>query len=158
MRYVAFDFEWTILSLSPSSDNKEKQFREGANISTNKITAGAFVDSNGISKVLHISDYSNSEHPEYELLVDINKELLKYDFSIGWYSTGVAIYHEDTQEYLDGIDSDLVVLHNRCLANCIYSIVDFNNKGIPYVRGQKHIDLCNVFLWQINGTDYNFQK
>jgi hypothetical protein len=29
---------------------------------------------------------------------------MKYDFSIGWYSTGVAKYHEDTQEYLDVVD------------------------------------------------------
>jgi DNA polymerase elongation subunit (family B) len=70
---------------------------------------------------------------------------MKYDFSIGWYSTGVAKYHEDTQEYLDGVDSDLAVLHNRCLANGIDSIVDFNSAGIPYIRGQKHIDLHNVF-------------
>ena len=70
---------------------------------------------------------------------------MKYDFSIGWYSTGVAKYHEDTQEYLDGVDSDLAILHNRCLANGVDSIVDFNNAGIPYLRGQKHIDLHSVF-------------
>ena len=70
---------------------------------------------------------------------------MKYDFSIGWYSTGVAKYHEDTQEYLDGIDSDLAVLHNRCLVNGIDSIVDFNSAGIPYLRGQQHIDLHSVF-------------
>ena len=77
--------------------------------------------------------------------MNINKELLKYDYSLGWYSTGVAKYHEDTQEYLDGVDSDLAVLHNRCLANGIDSIVDFNSAGIPYIRGQKHIDLHSVF-------------
>jgi DNA polymerase I len=70
---------------------------------------------------------------------------MKYDFSIGWYSTGVAKYHEDTQEYLDGVDSDLAVFHNRCLETDVDSIVDFNSIGIPYIRGQKHIDLCNVF-------------
>jgi DNA polymerase, archaea type len=75
----------------------------------------------------------------------INQELLKYDFSMGWYSTGIARYHEDTQEYLDGIDSDLAVLHNRCLANDVDSIVEFNYAGIPYIRNQAHIDLYNVF-------------
>jgi hypothetical protein len=49
---------------------------------------------------------------------------MKYDFSIGWYSTGVAKYHEDTQEYLDGVDSDLAILYNRCLANNVDSIVE----------------------------------
>jgi Bifunctional DNA primase/polymerase, N-terminal len=144
-RYVAFDFEWTTPSLSPSSDDKEKRFPEDVNTPTNKITAAAFVDSQGNSKVLHTSDYSNSDHPEYELLADIIKELLKYYYSLGWYSTGVAKYHEDTQEYLDGVDSDLAVLHNRCLANGVDSIIDFNNAGIPYIRGQTHIDLHSVF-------------
>ena len=78
-------------------------------------------------------------------MITINEELQKNNFSIGWYSTGVVKYHEDTQEYLDGVDSDLVVLHNRCLANGVDSIVDFNNNGIPYIRGQKHIDLHSVF-------------
>ena len=58
---------------------------------------------------------------------------------------GIAKYHEDTQEYLDGVDSDLVVLHNRCVANNVDSIIDFNSAGIPYIRSQTHIDLHNVF-------------
>jgi DNA polymerase elongation subunit (family B) len=70
---------------------------------------------------------------------------MKYDHSIGWYTTGVAKYHKDTQEYLDGVDSDLAILHNRCLVNGIDSIVDFNSAGIPYIRGQKHIDLHTIF-------------
>jgi DNA polymerase, archaea type len=77
--------------------------------------------------------------------VSINQELMKYDFSIGWYSTGVAKYHEDTQEYLDGVDSDLALLRNRCLANDVDPLVDFTGTGIPYIRGQKHIDLHSVF-------------
>ena len=31
------------------------------------------------------------------------------------------------------------------MANGVDSIVDFNNNGIPYIRGQKHIDLHSVF-------------
>jgi DNA polymerase elongation subunit (family B) len=134
--YAAFDFEW-------SSSNTAQ-----GTVSTsigNQITAAAFVDNQGSSKVLHVSDFPNSDNPEHELLVAINQELMKYDFSIGWYSTGVAKYHEDTQEYLDGVDSDLATLHNRCLANGVDSIVDFNSAGIPYLRGQKHIDLHSVF-------------
>ena len=116
--YVAFDFEWS------SSNNIDGH--AGTSID-NQVTAAAFVDSQGNRKVLHISDFSNSENSERELLRGINQELMKYDFSIGWYSTGVAKYHEDTQEYLDGVDSDLAVLHNRCLANGVDSIVDFNS-------------------------------
>ena len=132
-RYVAFDLEWTTAEFV------------SANSTPIKIIAAAFVDNQEKSKVLHVSDYSNSDSSEYELLVDINKNLSKYDYSLGWYSTGVAKYHEDTQEYLDGVDSDLAILHNRCVANDIDSIVDFNNAGIPYIRGQTHIDLYNVF-------------
>ena len=43
------------------------------------------------------------------------------------------------------INSDLAVLHNRCLANGVDSTIDFNNAGIPYIRGRKHIDLHSVF-------------
>jgi DNA polymerase I len=32
-----------------------------------------------------------------------------------------------------------------CLANGVDSIIDFNSAGIPYIRGQKHIDLHSVF-------------
>ncbi len=101
-KYVAFDLEWT----TSSEESASTGFATTYSIGT-KITAAAFVDNEGKSKVLHVSDYSNSDNPEHELLVDVNKELLKYDYSLGWYSTGVAIYHEDTQEYLDGVDSDL---------------------------------------------------
>ena len=72
------------------------------------MSSAAFVDNHGNSKVLHISDFSDSDNPERELLLSINQELLNYDFSIGWYTTGFARYHEDTLEHLDGVDSDLV--------------------------------------------------
>ena len=102
------------------------------------------MDNLGNSSVLHISDFSSSNNPEYELIIRINQELIKYDYSIGWYSTGIAVYHEDTQEHLDGFDSDLAVLHSRCLANGIDSIIDISTK-VPRVRGKKHIDLHSVF-------------
>jgi hypothetical protein len=70
---------------------------------------------------------------------------MKYDFSIGWYTTGVARYHEDTQEYLDGVDSDLVTLNNMCVANDVDSIVCFNNASVPYIRNHTHVDLHNIF-------------
>jgi DNA polymerase elongation subunit (family B) len=125
-RYVAFDFEW---SQEASS----------------QLFAAAFVDSDRNTKALHMSDYAGSANPEAELLKTINQQLLTYDFSVGWYSTGVARYHEDTQEYLDGVDSDLAILHNRCVANDVDSLVEFNSTGTPYISGQTHIDLYNVF-------------
>jgi DNA polymerase, archaea type len=128
--YVAFDLEWT----NDGTGNNQT------------IYAAAFVDNHGNRKVLHVSDFAKSvDNPERELLLNINQELSRYDLSMGWYSTGIAKYHEDTQEYLDGVDSDLATLHARCLANSVDSIVDFNSAGVPYVRGRKHIDLHSVF-------------
>lgn len=98
------------------------------------ISSAAFVDSNGNNKVLHISNFSGSDNPERELLLCINQELLNYNYSIGWYTTGFAGYHEDTQEYLDEVDSDLVILHDRCTANNVDSIVEINSTGKPYIR------------------------
>ena len=134
--YVAFDFEWS--SSNGASEHASTSI-------DNRITAAAFVDSHGNTTVLHLSEFSTSDNSEAELLRGINRELSKYDTSIGWYSTGVAKFHEDTQEYLDGVNSDLAILHDRCLANGVDSIIDFNSTGIPYVRGQKHIDLHSVF-------------
>jgi DNA polymerase, archaea type len=125
-RYLVFDFEWS----------QESSFT---------LIAAAFVDSDGNTKALHTSEYSSFANPEAEFIKMINQELLKYDFSMGWYSTGIARYHEDTQEYLDGVDSDLAVLHNRCVANDVDSLVEFNSAGRPYIRGQTHIDLYDVF-------------
>jgi hypothetical protein len=135
-RYVAFDFEW-------SSRVEEQVDINNLNNQT-QITAAAFLDNLGNSSVLHISDFSSSDNPEYELIIHINQELIKYDYSIGWYSTGIAVYHEDTQEHLDGFDSDLAVLHSRCLANGIDSIIDISAR-VPRVMGKKHIDLHSVF-------------
>jgi DNA polymerase elongation subunit (family B) len=125
-RCVAFDFEW---SQEPPIN----------------IFAAAFIDNQGSSKVLHLTDFLGSDNPERDLLLSINQELMKYDFSIGWYSTGVAKYHEDTQEYLDGVDSDLAILHNRCVANDVDSMVNFSSTGVPYVRSHTHVDLHNIF-------------
>jgi Bifunctional DNA primase/polymerase, N-terminal len=135
-RYVAFDFEW-------SSRVEEQVDINNLNNQT-QITAAAFLDNLGNSSVLHISDFSSSDNPEYELIIRINQVLIKYNYSIGWYSSGIAVYHEDTQEHLDGFDSDLAVLHSRCLANGIDSIIDISTK-VPRVMGKKHIDLHSVF-------------
>jgi DNA polymerase I len=136
-RYVAFDFEW-----SSQVDQLPNQIT--AVDTPIQITAAAFVDNLGNKTVLHITDFYDSDNPEYELLLNIVQELTKYEYSIGWYSTGVALYHEDTQEYLDGIDSDLAILHSRCIANGIDSIINLSS-GIPYINGQTHIDLHSVF-------------
>jgi len=70
--YAAFDLEWT--------DN-------GGAGNDRTIYAAAFVDNHGNQKVLHISDFGNSEPA---LLQAITDEILKYPVSLGWYTTGTA--------------------------------------------------------------------
>jgi hypothetical protein len=72
--YVAFDLEWT-----DDDDNGPNNNRT--------IYAAAFVDNHGNQKVLHISDFANSEP---DLLRAITEEILKYPASMGWYTTGIT--------------------------------------------------------------------
>ncbi|HJT47450.1 MAG TPA: DNA polymerase domain-containing protein [Nitrososphaeraceae archaeon] len=116
-RYLAFDFEW--------------------DIKTHVIEAASFVDSTGNSKVLLRSDFDNCS--EKELLKYINSKILEYNWSIGWNSTGHANNTEGVR------NSDLTILHERCIANDIQSIVSLSPNGVPYIGYPKHIDLCNVY-------------
>jgi hypothetical protein len=114
---LAFDFEWDI------------------NIHT--IEAASFVDSLGNSKVLLKSDFDNCS--EKELLKYINSKILEYDWSFGWNSTGHVNNTESAKK------SDLSILHERCIANEIESIVSLSPKGVPCIGHPKHIDLCNIY-------------
>jgi DNA polymerase elongation subunit (family B) len=79
------------------------------------------------------------------LLKQINQELAKYRYSFGWNSTSVSKYNKSKKQ-IEGIDSDLSVLHARCQANGIQSPVGFDKAGISYIKGgHTHIDLYNVF-------------
>jgi hypothetical protein len=69
--YVAFDLEW----MNDSTGNNRT------------IYSAAFVDNNGNQKVLHISDFANSEPA---LLQAITGEILKYPASMGWCTAGIA--------------------------------------------------------------------
>jgi DNA adenine methylase Dam len=42
-------------------------------------------------------------------------------------------------------DSDLAMLHQRCVKNGMSSPVGFAKNGQPYLKARKHIDLCEVF-------------
>jgi DNA polymerase elongation subunit (family B) len=48
-----------------------------------------------------------------------------------------------------GFDSDLAVLHKRCIKHGISSPVGPAKNGRPYIKGQVHIDLCEVFNKQM---------
>src|SRR5919197_1482113 len=90
-----------------------------------------------LNKVLLRSDFDN--YSEKELLKCINSKIMGYDWSFGWNSTGHATNAESAK------NSDLAILHERCIANDIHSIVSLNSNGVPYIGYPKHIDLCNVY-------------
>jgi hypothetical protein len=64
---------------------------------------------------------------------------MEYDWSIGWNSTGRSNNAESAK------NSDLAILHERCIANDIQSIVSLSPNGMPYIGYPKHVDLCNVY-------------
>ena len=137
---VAFDFEWTPIESAVDKNNPISNHQK------TKITAAAFMDGRGNHKTFHIEDYSSfGNNAEKELLIKINGELFNYNYSLGWNSAGVVEYDRITGKYLKGFDSDLAILHSRCTANGIESRIAFNQSGIPFIKGQTHIDLYNVF-------------
>ena len=66
-------------------------------------------------------------------------KLLDYDWSIGWNTQGNSSNAGSTKT------CDLSILHERCEANKIKSIVKLRDKGLPYLIGKQHIDLLNVY-------------
>ena len=64
---------------------------DNSNLKPYTIFAVAIVDSLDIVKVRHESDFANCQYPEKELLKWTMSEVLKYRFTIGWYSKGVRL-------------------------------------------------------------------
>ena len=94
--------------------------------------AASVVDSNEGIKARHITDFQSPE-PEKELVKWFIQEILQYQLTIGWYSKGVRIQNDDGT--WKGKDSDLKVLDTVCKYYNIPSIIIFDRRGNPYVRG-----------------------
>ena len=145
--YAAIDTEYT------QTNNPKKPF---------DLVGVAFVNSEGIVKGKHVSDFDRYPKPEQALVEWTMTELLKYRFTIGWYSKGVRLQDKETGAF-SGKDSDLKVIDSICKYYDIPSIIGFDKRGIPYVRGYRygleddyylqqnkfdwyyHIDLYNVY-------------
>ena len=83
-----------------------------------------------------------------ELILAILNYLEKFELTFGWYTTGVAKYDSKTGEHIDGRDSDLFIIHNRCKFYNIKSPVTYSQSGASTFfldRNRKHIDLCKVY-------------
>ncbi|HZC47898.1 MAG TPA: DNA polymerase domain-containing protein [Nitrososphaeraceae archaeon] len=133
---ASVDFEW-IPYKGVYSDEKTR------------LTAAAFCTNQGTRIILHISQFEKSyPNPERQLILAIIRYLDKFDLTFGWYTTGVAKYDENTGDYLDGRDSDFLILDKRCEFHNIPSPITYSKSGSStflYDRCRKHIDLCKVY-------------
>lgn len=92
--------------------------------------------------------YSSSPNPERSLVQDIIFYLNQLPLTFGWYTTGVAVYDDNTGRIhkIRGRDSDFFILHQRCLLYHLKSPVEVKS---TYARladsNKKHIDLHKIF-------------
>ena len=117
--YAAIDTEYI------QTNNPKKPF---------DLVAVAFVNSQGRIKAKHVSDFDRYPEPEQALVEWTMTELLKYRLTIGWYSKGVRVQNKETGSFA-GKDSDLKVIDSVCRYYDIPSIIRFDKRGVPYLRG-----------------------
>lgn len=112
--FVVFDFEWDY----------------------DGIWAASFVNHLNEKKVLHLKNYLSDPDRVFgrtalqKLLIDINKEIMAYECSVGWNTMGEG--------------SDLFTLDQCCERNKVESIVTHVGAFLV-IRGRAHIDLMKVF-------------
>ena len=139
--YASIDIEYRF-----NQNNKDKPY---------SIFAVAIVDSLGNTKVRHESHFVNYQYPEKELVLWLISEILRYRLTIGWYSKGVRIQKQDGT--FSGKDSDLKIIDDVCLHYNIPSIIGFDKRGVPYVRGYDY-NLCvtSPFYARMNKFDWYY--
>ena len=117
-------------------------------IPNTKIVSAAFSDMLGKRKLFSHRRLLLffGENAEKQLLQDINQEIAKYRYSFGWNSTSVLKYNK-TKRRIEGIDSDLSILHSRCLANGVYSLVGFDKAGIPYKLREENMHTLTFIIY-----------
>ena len=143
--YATFDLEFRY-----DENNSQKPYT---------IFAAAIVDSLGNIKTKHELDFASELQPEKELVNWIMSEILKYRLTIGWYTKGIRfkIIDKKGRERYSGKDSDLKIIDNVCKYHNIPSIIRFDKRGVPYIRGYDK-QLCNNdhFYSQKNRFDYYY--
>jgi len=147
-RLLALDLEWSM--------TKDKY-------GEHTILSAGFVDSDGKKLALLTEDFVKEygeDKAEKALLLKIVNIIIKYDWSVGFYSTGVRAYNQHKRKMV-GRDSDLIQLH-RCLQR--WGIMSVINQGvftkIPYIRynNHTHLDAYLLFTNQVIKTSvYNGQ-
>ena len=154
---LSFDFEWSLI--------KDKH-------GEHPMLAAGFVDSNGEKSVFLLEEFIDKEvsperqrfRAEKALLLKIVRIINKYDWSIGFYSTGIRAYNQ-WKHKTEGRDSDLIQLHRRLERYGIMSIVKQGRLSqIPYLSGYNnthtHLDAYRLFTNQaikvsVYGSSYS---
>ena len=147
MKILAFDLEWSLT---------KDEFDEYS------ILAAGFCDSQGHEEVWLLEDFPslNKKDSEKALLFTIVNILKKYDYSIGFYSTGVRAFNP-IRHRLMGRDSDLIQLHRRLNRYNLKSPIYISDKNsLPYLVGENrkhtHLDAYNLFTNKVIKTSiYN---
>jgi DNA polymerase elongation subunit (family B) len=93
------------------------------------------------------------------------QEILKYRLTIGWYSKGVRLLNEETGNF-SGKDSDLKIIDDACRYYNIPSIIGFDKRRVPYVRGYDYhlrttsqkFAFLNKFDWYYHIDLYQIYK
>ena len=144
--FLVFDWEW---------GNPIPNTAVGNNDNNQVITGVSFVDSNGAKKVLLLEDYLNkygNKKAERYLLIDGVNYIYRYEYSFGWYTTGIQRY-DPIKQTTRGVNADLVMLDRRLKANGFKSIIQYNMLGVPYIitpnhkmpLKHKHIDALTLY-------------
>jgi DNA polymerase I len=126
---------------------------ESSNLKPYTIFAVSIVDSLGTVQVKHESDFAAYPDPEKDLVIWAISEILKYRLTIGWYSKGVRLQKEDGT--YSGKDSDLKVIDQVCRYYNIPSIIGFDKRCVPYVRGYDY-RLCNIDPYYANQNKFDW--
>lgn len=110
-----------------------------------KIYAASFCTNWGERILLHISRYEDKASAEQALIRDILFYLDQFPLTFGWYTTGITVY-DAARNRTKGRDSDLFILHQRCLLYGLSSPIELRKAYAQFKeKNKKHIDLVKVF-------------
>ncbi|MPZ06070.1 MAG: hypothetical protein GEU26_06570 [Nitrososphaeraceae archaeon] len=148
-KILSFDLEWSL---------DKDEYGE------NPILAVGFSDSQGYNQAFLLEDFlgsrNNRKAAEKSLLFRIVSIINRYDWSMGFYSTGIRAYNPLKGKVI-GRNSDLIQLHRRLVRYSLESpiyISDHTNS--PYLVGENrnhvHLDAYKLFSNQVIKTSvYN---
>ena len=110
-----------------------------------KIYAACFCTNWGERIISAYFQIPDKVSPERALLQDILFYLDQFPLTFGWYTTGVCVYNEKGNR-IRGRDSDLFILHQRCLLYGLKSPIELRKTYAQFKdKNKKHIDLVKVF-------------